>query len=104
MHGVVLKGAGHYCINSDPELVGTRAHEFRDNGLHVGQWFANTYTARFTGAHGNVYGGVYYNAKGAYSILVSNGGFTGLDNDQGNTVLHSPSEARIIRTLSVYEI
>lgn len=60
-----------------------RASVFGDNGLQNGQWFANRLCAIRDGAHAELEPGICgEKGKGAYSIVLANGGYA--DTDDGD--------------------
>ncbi|KAI9794008.1 MAG: hypothetical protein M1816_006633 [Peltula sp. TS41687] len=58
-----------------------------DNGLHNGQWWPMQICAMRDGAHGEIEGGIHGQpGKGAYSVVLSSGGYEDLD--EGDRILY----------------
>lgn len=74
----------------DKSYQSRRADVFGHNGLTPGDWFPVQLCALFRGAHGAPQAGIYADARGAYSVVVS-GMYSTLDRDKGNSLLYSSS-------------
>jgi hypothetical protein len=65
--------------------------QFGDNGAVLGQWWPSQLCAVRDGIHGAAQGGIYGDRdQGAYSIVLSSGGYH--DKDNGDTIQYSGTE------------
>ncbi|KAH8746330.1 PUA-like domain-containing protein [Hyaloscypha finlandica] len=69
------------------------AKVFGDNGLLNGQWFANRLCAMRDGAHAELEPGICgEKEKGAFSIVLANGGYA--DEDKGDTIHYCGTQSK----------
>lgn len=88
MHRIaVTQGTNRYKI--DPRYRPRPAKVSGDNGLAVGAWFPNQFSALVNGAHGAPVAGISGNVDyGAYSIVMA-GAYKDVDEDRGETIWYS---------------
>lgn len=84
--------AGRMGYKFDPYFNRPNFRVFGHNGCTVGDWWPLQIAACRDGAHGSIMGGIARGGpNGAATSIVISGGYKGLDQDHGDTILYSGS-------------
>lgn len=94
LRGIVTrKGKDRTSDSIDPEWLKNTASYYGEGDLVLGQWWPTQLCALRDGAHGSTQGGIWgEKGKGAYSIVLSSGGYK--DKDDGNEIWYSGTDNR----------